>query len=223
VANEDDSYSSTAILIIAYVFFICLAFYGAYRFTDWSKDGLKSFTELATVGLAAVSAVMGMVISFISLNKNRTANIQLEQLKANLSFWNEIRSDFETRKSAEERKAYADLWAAIDRSYLILAKLETASWTAADKTEMDGVLLAAQAQQVFLRSTEHRDLWTKARQRARFISEEAAKAVVAQPQLWIKLMPGFSDLRKQFDEVTNVEMNRPSSVPLRDSIPESLG
>lgn len=210
--------TSTIILIVVYVALAILCFYGSYNFTVWgTNDSLKNFAAVVTVCLAAVSAVMGSIIGFFSLHKSQIAATELEGLKSDLQvkvlsqkIWTDLRFEFEKMKATAEGSAYAKLWTAIDSAYLSLAKLEASTWTPADKVLMDQVLREAHGQLINARSAEHRTLWEKARQRAIFISEEAAKiSATKQPELWKKNVAEFADLCGQFKDIAQKEINRP--------------
>jgi hypothetical protein len=221
MANETSTSSNTkttVILALVYGALIILSFIGAYNFTVWgTNDSPKNFAAVVTVCLAAASAVMGVVVSFLSLQKNQRSAIDLETLKSDLQakvfsqkIWTDLRFEHEKMKALAEGTAYAKLWTSTDSAYLSLAKLETGSWKPEDKTLMDSVLLEAHSQLVYARTPEHQTLWLKVRQRARDISERAAKLDAAQqPKLWQDNVTEFAGLCIAFKDVANAEINRP--------------
>jgi hypothetical protein len=209
---------TTVVLVVVYAALIILSFIGAYNFTVWgTNDSPKNFAAVVTVCLTAASAVMGVVVSFLSLQKNQKSATDLETLKSELQtkvfsqkIWTDLRFEHEKMKALAEGTAYAKLWTSTDSAYLSLAKLETGSWKPEDKTLMDSVLLEAHSQLVYARSPEHQTLWLKVRQRARDISERAAKVEVGQqPKLWQDNVAEFAHLCAQFKEIANAEINRP--------------
>jgi hypothetical protein len=209
---------TTVILVLVYVALIGLSFVGAYNFTVWgTNDSPKNFAAVVTVCLTAASAIMGVIVSFLSLQKNQKSAIDLETLKSELQtnvlkqkIWTDLQFEHEKSKTTAEGTAYAKLWTSTDSAYLSLAKLETGSWKSEDKTLMDGVLLEAHSQLVYARSPDHQTLWLKVRQRARDISERAAKVDTSQqPKLWQDNVVEFAGLCTQFKDVASAEINRP--------------
>jgi hypothetical protein len=228
LADETPSpsrHGTTIVLLVIYGILIVFAFYGSYNFTVWgTADSIKNFASLVTVGVAAVSAIIGTVVSFISLSRNQAAARELEHLKANLQvdvlekkLWVDLRLESEKAKATAERAAYKDLLGAAETAYFSLAKLEGASWRAGDKAAMDEALSKVQAQPVDLRASAHRDLWDKVRQRARYISEEAGKLTEAkdQPALWKREVASFADLVAKFRTIADEEIHRPA--PTKDA------
>jgi hypothetical protein len=216
--NANTNTKTTVMLVVVYVVLIGLSFWGTYNFTVWgTNDSPKNFAAIVTVCLAAASAVMGVIVSFLSLQKNQKSAIDLETLKSELQtkvfsqkIWTDLRFEHEKAKAMAEGTAYAKLWTSTDSAYLSLAKLETGSWKPEDKTAMDSVLLEAHSQLVYARSSDHQTLWQKVRQRARDISERAAKVDSAQqPKLWQDNVAEFSGLCGQFKDVANAEIHRP--------------
>jgi hypothetical protein len=206
------------VLVAAYVILIAFSFYGSYKFTVWgTTDSPKNFAAVVTVCLTAASAMMGLIVSFVSLHKNQRSAVELERLKSDLQtkvfsqkIWTDLRFEHEKMKASAEGSAYAKLWTSTDYAYLLLAKLETSSWKSDDKLLMDNALLESHAQLVYARSLEHQTLWEKVRQRARFIAEEAGKiGVDEQPALWQKNVAEFTVLCRRFKEIANSEVNRP--------------
>jgi hypothetical protein len=209
---------TTVVLVVVYAALIILSFIGAYNFTVWgTNDSPKNFAAVVTVCLTAASAVMGVVVSFLSLQKNQKSAIDLETLKSDLQtkvfsqkIWTDLRFEHEKTKASAEGTAYAKLWTSTDSAYLSLAKLETGSWKPEDKTLMDRVLLEAHSQLVYARNPEHQTLWLKVRQRARDVSERAAKVDAGQqPKLWQDNVAEFASLCGQFKDIANSEINRP--------------
>jgi hypothetical protein len=222
-ADNQDGYGWTIVILIgAYVILIALGTWASYRFTVWgTTESLKNFGLLETVCLTAASAIVGIFTSFVSLNRNQQAGVKLEELKSTLQIGVltkkigiDLRFEQQKLKAAAETTAYVKLWTSIDTAYLLLAKLESSSWKAEDKILMDQALGEGRAQLIYARSPEHRILWEKVRQRARFISEEAAKINTAQqPAVWTKEVAAFALLRSEFDEITKTEINRPPPEP----------
>jgi hypothetical protein len=218
---------SIAILGGVYAILIIFAFYGSFKFTVWGTDeSLKNFAAVVTVCLTAASAIMGIIASFVSLHKNLEAAAQLETLKSQLQvdvlskkIAIDLRFEYEKTKTTTEQSAYSKLWTSTDYAYLLLAKLETRSWKSDDKLLMDNALLEAHAQLVYARSPEHQTLWEKVRQRARFMSEEAAKIeVVGQSALWATNVADFANLCRQLKEIAKTEINRPP--PVQEVLPK---
>jgi hypothetical protein len=217
-ANQSEANATIVVLVVVYLILIAFSFYGSYQYTIWGKpDSLKDFAGLVVVCLTAASAVMGLVTGFVSLQRNQDAAIQLEAFKSDLQtkvlsqkIWTDLRFEHEKLKATAEGSAYAKLWTSIDSAYLLLAKLETGGWKTEDKTLMDSVLLEAHAQLVYTRNPAHQTLWEKARQRARFISEKAAKIDAAQqPELWRTNVEEFAALCREFKDIALVEINHP--------------
>jgi hypothetical protein len=211
------SSGTIVILVGIYLVLIGLGVWASYNFTVWgTNDSLKNFAGLATVCIAAVSALMGMVTGFITMYKNQQAAANLESFKSDLQvkvlnqkIWTDLRFEHEKSKTANEASAYGKLSASLGNAYLLLAKLETSSWKAEDKLLMDNALLEVYAQLVYARSPEHRILWEKVRQRCRSIAEAAVKIDVAQqPALWQKETAQLAELYRQFSDVATAEINR---------------
>jgi len=226
VPDESAAHQGTTAIvtlsIIIYVILIGFVIYAAFQFTNWNQtDSIKNFAELITVGLTAASAIMGVAISFISLSKNQTAAAELEKLKTQLQtevlskkIWTDLRFEHEKLKATTQRTAYAELWTSVDYAYLLLAKLENSNWKTDDKGLMDNALMKAHAQLVNSPNDAHRLAWEKVRQRARLISEEAAKIDAAgQPALWRKEAADFAGLCRAFKQVAEAEINSPPPQP----------
>jgi hypothetical protein len=200
---------------------------------------LRDFATLVAAGLAASGVLVGFVVSVMTLRKNQEAAVRLEILKSELQgkveasklelqtnleeykselqtkifsqkIWTDLRFEHEKQKAASEAGAYAKLWNAIDGAYLTLAKLETGTWSTTDSSQMDNALLEARAQLVYMRSEEHQTVWEKARQRARYISEEAAKIGASdQRALWEGNIREFAAYCADFKKIANEEIHRP--------------
>jgi hypothetical protein len=83
--SSSSNTKTTVILVVVYVVLIGLSFVGAYNFTVWgTNDSPKKFAAIVTVCLTGASAVMGMIVSFLSLQKNQKSAIDLENLKSDL-------------------------------------------------------------------------------------------------------------------------------------------
>ncbi len=219
-SNSSTSPGGGTIAVLGVVYFVLvgLVVWASYNFTDWTKtDRLRDFTALVVAGLTASSALMGLVVSVLTLRKNQESAAKIEAVKADLQtdvnnrkVWSDLRFEHEKMKTAAEAGAYAKLWTSIDSAYLKLAKLETGKWTTEDKTQMDSTLLEARGQLIYMRNAEHQTMWEKARQRARDISERASQvAATKQHDLWTENVAEFSSICSQFKQVANEEIHRP--------------
>lgn len=83
---------------------------------------------------------------------------------------------------------------------------------------MDNALLEARAQLVYMRREEHQTAWEKARQMARYLSEEATNMGASdQRAFWKGNIGEFAALCAEFKKIANEEINRPppSQAPAR--------
>jgi hypothetical protein len=238
-SSASTSVRAVIILIAAYVVLVAFSLWTSYNFTNWGKpESLRDFAGLVAVGLTASSAMMGLVVSIFTLRKNQEAAASLELFKSGLvgnlerlksdlqrdvevlksdlqtkvysqKVWSDLRFEHEKMKTTAEASAYAKLWTSIDSAYLSLAKLETGIWATQDRIQMDSSLLEARAQLIYVREPEHQTLWERARQRARDISERAAKIdAMQQHKLWQDNVGEFASFCTQFKQIANTEIHR---------------
>ena len=189
------------LLLILYAIALGLGIYGSYQFAPMtSPDGLKNFGVVATIVVAAISAVMTTFVSLVSLNKNLTNAERIERLK------DALQTTREFNKTTSD--AYRDLALAADQAHSLLSKLESASWVPANKVIMDDALDKAKPQTINCRVTEHGELWDKIRQRATFLAESAEElsAAANQADLWRSKSKPFSDSVADFKQIAYDEI-----------------
>jgi flagellar basal body-associated protein FliL len=227
-------------LLIAFFVVAALIVWACFKFTNWSdvQTSLRDFAALTAVGLSALGALTGLVVSLLTLRRNQQAAIQLaeknntlqsslETVKSELQvklegvkkdlqsqlmdkqMWTNLRLEYERSKSADETSAYAMLWKSVDAAYQGLAKLETGSWANGDRVQMENVLQHAAEGLPYLRDQEHRVLWERARQRARYIAEQAENiGTTQQPKLWRENVSGLAEICSQVKHLADEEIRR---------------
>jgi hypothetical protein len=195
-------------LIVAYVIGLGLVLTGAYQVAPIDAQGFAKFRDVATVMVAAYTALMTGVISLFSLWKNQAAAKELEQLKRSLQvdlLTEQLARnlELETTKSRLVAKdsAYLNLYRAADAAYDTLNQnLNREGWTSEKRKVMEERLSAASSDTAQLSNQEHVLKWELARQRAMDIALQAQKLTgpKKQKQFWQSELNEFGVMVEEF-------------------------
>jgi hypothetical protein len=195
-------------LIVAYVIGLGLVLTGAYRVAPIDAQGFAKFRDVATVMVAAYTALMTGVISLFSLSKNVAAARELEKLKTSLQvdLLNEQLArnlELETTKSrlVANDTAYLNLYKAADGAYDTLNhNLNRETWTSEKRTAMEERLSTASSDTAQLSNQEHVLKWDLVRQRAVDIGLQAEKLTGpdAQKKFWHSELDEFGQMVEDF-------------------------
>lgn len=223
---------STAVFVVVYAVLVAFALLVARRIAPFNvANRYEDFAKVAGVLVAAVSGLMAAIVTIINLDRGATDARKLARLNGELSrgvaklngeigqqladykaeldrkmLDDKLNADFRLKRLetafTQEFEAYKDLVAAANTSYYTLAKLASATWTAADKTTLDAAMGAVGGKIALLATRAHADLWERFWNYANFIAESAGKLAVTteQPELWRKEQGRLASFIQEFQK-----------------------
>jgi hypothetical protein len=222
---------TTTILIAIYAFLLFVALSASYHLAPFTAEtGFENFAKVATVAVAAVSALMTAAVAIINFDRSAKESRKLAILNAKLQrrlarynaklskrlVADKLGADLTLERwkttVTKEITAYSDLWAAAQGAYYTLAKLESSKWEVADKAAVEMAMTKVAPGASHLAAPEHGDLWTKIWNRANYVAELAEKlpSKDEQPRLWHEQVAGLGDLMLKFQQIVAEQIHRTS-------------
>ncbi|VTR94755.1 unnamed protein product [Gemmata massiliana] len=181
----------------AFILILCATLIGAVFYVAWlltldghalpSADDWKNFYSLVGVGIAAVSGIIGVWVSFRNLAAQAKTSVDVERVKKSLE------------KSVP---AYGNLFASASRYYRSLAPLETGNFNIEVIENSEGKMKDVEGEIVFV-DNDYEKLWFDFWQEARYIKEQSSKPLSPEERkhLWSVYVKSLSARLNKMKEV----------------------